>query len=1152
MRIARIDLLSYGKFTDRSLALPQAKRDFHLIVGPNEAGKSTLRYAILDLLFGIEHRSRYNFVHAYSDMRLGARLEHGDDSLDFVRIKARNKTLRSLDGAVLADDALVAFLGAVERGFFEQMFGLDHERLVDGGREILNASNDVGRILFQSAAGIGSLGEVRDALEKEADALWAKRRSNEREYYLAEEDLKRAEADLKQAIVRTRDWVAARNQVSSLEEARGEARAHYRELEQERVRLDRMRRVAPLLATLSEREEALAGLGAVVVLPPEAGERLARAELAVATAGKARELHAEQAERCEARIGAIHPDAALLARGADIQALSEQRQQLRNHRNDIDKRQDEVRAHWKAIEGLVRQLGWPVEDEERLERRIPSRLVRAAIGALLRRHDAVRQTLAAAEEAQAAREVEIRTLEGEMQTLPVADTPLALKEALAAARAMGDVAAQERRLEAQQARAQRELDAALPELGPWQADIDRLRRVQLPPQEEMGTLLKRHADLEATGVALAERIDDAQSALRDLDLGITQYRTAHHPVSLDELQRARAERDGVWQGIRSGGIELSAAAPDYEARVAGADALSDQRHDKAQEASELQARLDQRERLAGQLDDLRSRQAANAQDQIQFAGQWAARMAAIGLADLPLTQVGSWRAARERVLRTADAAVEAGQALNECRGQATAARAALEHGLRGIDTEAGPLSVAALVLRAGEIVEAANRSRERRAALAEQKARAERSLADNAVKLTQARTGLEAWQAELHKHLRAAHLPPDADVGTLDGALSLFEQIDEHLRQMRELRSNRIEAMRRDLDGFAARARELAQAVAPELAQQADEEVARVLAQRLGEATEADRELRRLRGELEEVGRKLADAQVRIQEAHAELQPLLNLAGVSNNGELRIAIQRSDEARTLTADVRAALLALREAGDGLSREALAAECAAGDLAGVPGELAELKARVEESLERQNRLAAELNSAEQALGRIAGQAEAARAESLRQEALARMANAVQRYVKVFTAARLLRWAIERYRETRQGPMLSRAGDIFSALTLGSFARLVVDYDSDPLTLYGQRTSGEHVAIEGMSDGSRDQLYLALRLAALELHLQQAPAMPFIADDLFINYDDPRSKAGLEALARLSELTQVIFLSHHDHLLPLAESVFGPHLNVVRMT
>ena len=49
MRFHRLDLFKYGKFSDRSVEFPAAKQDFHLIVGPNEAGKSTLRSAIVDL-----------------------------------------------------------------------------------------------------------------------------------------------------------------------------------------------------------------------------------------------------------------------------------------------------------------------------------------------------------------------------------------------------------------------------------------------------------------------------------------------------------------------------------------------------------------------------------------------------------------------------------------------------------------------------------------------------------------------------------------------------------------------------------------------------------------------------------------------------------------------------------------------------------------------------------------------------------------------------------------------------------------------------------------------------------------------------------------------------------------------------------------------
>src|SRR3546814_11638396 len=86
----------------------------------------------------------------------------------------------------------------------------------------------------------------------------------------------------------------------------------------------------------------------------------------------------------------------------------------------------------------------------------------------------------------------------------------------------------------------------------------------------------------------------------------------------------------------------------------------------------------------------------------------------------------------------------------------------------------------------------------------------------------------------------------------------------------------------------------------------------------------------------------------------------------------------------------------------------------------------------------------------------------------------MSDAAERYVKVFTASRLLRWSIDRYREEKQGPMLARASAIFGQLTLNSFERLRVDFDRHPMVLEGQRADGHCVGIEGLRDGTRDKL------------------------------------------------------------------------------
>ena len=113
MRINRLDLLRYGRFTNVSLPFPKANSDLHVIFGPNEAGKSTSLAAIEDLLFGIPHNSPYNFIHDYGTMRMGGTLEHEGKLLDVRRRKGNRDTLLAPDDNPLpaGDSALAPFLG---------------------------------------------------------------------------------------------------------------------------------------------------------------------------------------------------------------------------------------------------------------------------------------------------------------------------------------------------------------------------------------------------------------------------------------------------------------------------------------------------------------------------------------------------------------------------------------------------------------------------------------------------------------------------------------------------------------------------------------------------------------------------------------------------------------------------------------------------------------------------------------------------------------------------------------------------------------------------------------------------------------------------------------------------------------------------------
>ena len=118
VRLRRLDLIRYGHFTGRSLGLPVGEMDFHVVLGLNEAGKSTALSAIEDLLFGVLMQSPYDFLHDYSNMRIGAVLEKGKQSLEVVRRKGSKDTLLGGSGLPVrgGESVLRPFLAGADRG----------------------------------------------------------------------------------------------------------------------------------------------------------------------------------------------------------------------------------------------------------------------------------------------------------------------------------------------------------------------------------------------------------------------------------------------------------------------------------------------------------------------------------------------------------------------------------------------------------------------------------------------------------------------------------------------------------------------------------------------------------------------------------------------------------------------------------------------------------------------------------------------------------------------------------------------------------------------------------------------------------------------------------------------------------------------------
>ena len=1152
MRLRQLALLRYGKFTDTVLEFPRAEVDFHVIVGPNEAGKSTLRGAVQELLFGLPRSSPLAFVHGQSELRLGGIVEdEAGAQLDFHRSKSSKAPLRTPADEPLAEGALQASRGHVERTFFEQMFGLDHAQLVRGGQNILDASKDVGQVLFQSAAGIAGLGRIKDALIDEADRLWAPRKSNDRAYYIAVADLERASAELQGATVRTRAWSQAHSACVDIDTRIDQARARRADLEHARASRERVRRLAPAAQALHAKRSALDTLGEVLDLPPDAAVLLGEGQATLSEAQlRLSHLDDDVLRRREER-HVIEYDVAVLNAQADIEALEAFRHRVGDHLGDLALRRQEMQQCLQAVSARCVELGWP-RHEAQMRAMLPSSLARRAVARLVASYGILQLAQSNAARMLKDNQAELDGLRAALVASAEIIVPAGLRAALAQGQGLRNSAQRQRELAVALASAERAQHDALHALAPWQGDAQALGAMSLPSRERVRALCDTRQTLVITLRASEAQVSEAVAKVDAARLAVAHYEAARSIVTSVDVHSARAHRDQTWATLKDGSTPLASGAAALDAAIALADRQVDSQLGATAEAAELLSRKQhcEREVLAQErLAALVIEQRLALQDGDRA---WAEHARSCGLPGIVLEDFVAWLALRESALAATVALASKQRDVVEAQRVIFDAATALQVQLQTVASHAD-LDLAALCLAAEQKIRDADTVAERRQSLLQRVSEGERTLRDAQDKAALAEQACRDWQQQWAHALVAAGLADKTlTVADAEAALELVASVVADLDEVDKLRRDRIAPMERDLERFQAMGAELAARLAPALVHETTTTViSQTLFARLQQTQTAYQRCVAADAALSRAEQQRDEAALHVEATLARLRPLLNATGTLSPTEALPLVTRSDRKRELVREIEQLRDALTRDADGLDLAAVLAEIDSSDLTLLASELAELETQLAASTDEMQTLAGERVRAEQALASIGGQADAAIAAAKRQEALAAMADASERYLKVRTASLLLRWAIAKYRDRKQGPMLARAGAIFAALTLDNYAQLRVDYDQDPPSLGARHHSGRDVEIAGLSEGTRDQLYLALRLAALELHLAQATPLPFIADDLFINFDDSRAHAGLRALHGLAQRTQVIFLSHHHHLLAMVRDVFGAQVNVIEL-
>lgn len=1134
MRFRELHFPAFGPFTDFRLSLDETA-GLHLIYGPNESGKSSALRAVRGLLYGIPGDGRDEFLHPGDSLRLRASMVHSKGAkLVFGRRKGRGKkTLLDEEGKPLEGDPLEAYLGGVDGDLFDRLYGLDHLTLSQGGKALLEEGGKIGESLF--AAGLGpGFRLVRDSLKEEAEKLW-RPKSRTLEIDRAIETFRAAQKKAVELSVSAESWRKISAQMVEEEEKAGAMDLEIRSLDADKRRLARFLDAHKPLSAREHVVAEMAQLGGLPELSLDFSERRQTIQSALsALRGQMARLKETEAA-LHFRQAELPVDSALLSFAPRIERLHRSLDAVAEAEAKLPVDQARAASIAQRLRTVATDLGltgdpstWsnlPDAPKRARARRLAERYrrltddrtsLREQIGALTRRRALLEESLAALGPAR-----DVTELETSLRRLRMAlgmDTEIFSAAASLAAKESA-------------------LSSALSGLPLWSGSLEELAALTVPDGHRLADEERRQDTLEKSLKKLEDERDALERKGKRDNERLALLRDREKVRSRDDLRQARARRDKAWQELLDGGGGDRQAQDAVERSWRETDNLADRLLDDAARVSDLE-RLTH-ELQAGRKDWVETTRAIKEleaeRDSVHKGWRelWKCPRLSLGT----VSDMRAWLPRREAVL----AAATEVRALREKVAQAQQQRAAQLRGQaelwRELVAELGP-TMGEAIERAERALAPLQRAAEQRRQLSAEETQVKAALAEAQATLASTESSLEAWRAEWAEVAQAFHREASADPTDLESLLERYEELrsltDDAERAERELAEQTAQSatFRKQLKELAA-----------ELGEDAEGDMTAFIERQVESLAEARRvhTVRHQLGEqLEAMARERQDTERALAQREVEWSELLREAGVSGGlPELEAAVVRR---RQLLERLRDLEDTLRPLAAGQDMQEFARSLVGIDWDTVPGQIRELDRRIE-SLERERANAwHRKGQLEQELSAFNGAEAAAEAAQEAAEAMAEGKGVVARYARLSLAEAVLRREMERYRRENEAPVLRKASHWFRRLTREAYECLTSGLDprTDLPRLEAVSVSGRHVPVEGLSDGTRDQLFLALRLATIEMTLETAEPIPMVMDDVLVHFDTERAQATLQVLAEFGQRNQVLLFTHleRDRQLALA--------------
>ena len=311
----------------------------------------------------------------------------------------------------------------------------------------------------------------------------------------------------------------------------------------------------------------------------------------------------------------------------------------------------------------------------------------------------------------------------------------------------------------------------------------------------------------------------------------------------------------------------------------------------------------------------------------------------------------------------------------------------------------------------------------------------------------------------------------------------------------------------------------------------------RRLQQDVAEAERKKKERLTLRGRRKDVQSTLRSIDDRLSRQQREYDGMLAEFGVGSRDELQLRMKEAAQADELrreieTLDAELIDLSGREPGLALTEDAIASfdgTLSGGQLREMESQIAEIERELDEVRETLGRLEAEREE-------LASSRTAARLRFDRDQADAALDDLIVDYVASGLAADAIEEVRVQIEANAQPATLKRAAEYLDQLTVGRYVDLLSDRDERSLAVIDEH--GEPWTVETLSTGTREQVFLAIRLAIADEFAADGGRLPLVLDDVLVNFDHDRTEAALQTLADFTEQgQQVLLFTCHKHVAAL---------------